>query len=150
MIEWSEQYSTGIDDIDKQHRALFKFFAILEKNIKKGDPSIIQESIRFMKTYMQEHFKFEEMCMFGTNCREAENNLEAHKEFEIKLKEFEQKIKESSEPLKILLEMTQFVEQWLINHIQKVDLELKARWKFNPQAPEPTFEQNDNKPMPIT
>jgi hemerythrin len=131
MIQWSEEYATGIEDIDKQHQALFKFFGVLEEKINKGDVTIVENSVGFMKTYLSEHFQFEEMCMFGVNCPEAERNMEAHKQFVVKLNEFDEKVKGSDDPLSVLKEMNQYVEFWLVNHIRKVDTELKKCWRAN-------------------
>lgn len=133
MIQWSEKYATGIEDIDKQHQALFKFFGVLEGKINKGDVAIIDNALVFMRKYLTEHFHFEEMCMYGVNCPETERNLEAHKSFIVQLGEFEKKVKESADPLGVLREMNRYIELWLVNHVCKVDIQLRKCWKANPQ-----------------
>ncbi|MBF0490159.1 MAG: hemerythrin family protein [Candidatus Omnitrophica bacterium] len=141
MMEWSEKYSTGIEDIDKQHRALFKFFAFMEKKIKEKDSTIIKDTLCFLETYIVEHFKFEEMCMLGTNCPEAENNKKEHDLFIIQLREFNNKVKTSPDPLEVMLEINHFVKNWLVNHISKTDAELKKYWKSPAQQPPPLGEE---------
>ena len=129
MLQWSEEYSTGIKDIDQQHKLLFKFVNVLEEEIKKGSGAeVIQKAVDFMEEYAREHFRFEEMCMCGVNCAETNNNKEAHGKFIEKLKEFDSKAKTQSNQQEVVIEMHRFVEDWLKTHLLNIDSKLKQCW----------------------
>jgi len=137
MLTWSQEYSTGVDEIDKQHQILFRFINTLEQEILKGKgKEIIEQAIEFMETYAQEHFQFEEMCMYGYSCPMAGKNKEAHQDFINKFKEIKEKADFDHPKSRTLLKVHQYCEDWIKSHILNIDSHMKECKKNNPAKTE--------------
>jgi len=126
MLRMTKDYLTGIEEIDKQHRILFKFVNILEREIESGETKkTLQKAIAFMENYTYEHFGFEEMCMYGYKCPETTKNKLEHEKFIKQLKKYNAKSQKKGYTKELIAEIHQFSESWLKSHILDVDSKLK-------------------------
>src|SRR5512138_3737270 len=94
-LMWRDEMTTGIVEIDAQHKYLIDTFNDLGHSILgKYDPEDITKVLKMMKFYVEWHFNREEECMARLHCPVGEKNLKAHAVFTKKLrayqKEFEQ------------------------------------------------------------
>ena len=126
-IEWQEEYKTGIEKIDAQHRQLFKLIngmeSLIERRVHEGPE--IEGLLMFLGGYIKTHFAFEESCMFKHACPVSHDNAKAHHEFiaffEATLAERE-KGKPGGEWLK---KLHQYLSHWMVSHICQVDTKLR-------------------------
>jgi len=127
MINWKESYSTGIAKLDSQHKSLFQYCNDLEEGLKnKGvSKSSLERDLSFLERYAKGHFGQEETCMYKYACPIAETNKSAHQEFIDKYKIFQQRITDGNDCDGIFKELHVFLENWLTNHIAKIDTKLK-------------------------
>jgi len=130
-IEWSEAYATTIDSIDRQHKKLFEYINKLENCILEGMyvGSKIDDILEFLGTYTKVHFSHEEFCMKENGCPTAEKNIKAHESFLEFYTDFVKSYKEASadaEKEKLIRRLQKMAEDWLVNHICKIDIHLKA------------------------
>lgn len=126
MIKWQERFSTGLESIDRQHQLLFGFFNDFEENINEGRGKIyLEKSFSFLEAYAKAHFKFEENCMDQHQCPCALQNKEAHAQFMNKIIEFKTKFASGQCKEGFYVEIHQFLEQWITNHIINIDGQLK-------------------------
>ncbi len=126
-FQWDEKYSTGNNEIDKQHKQIFTYLDDLEAHMKQG--ASLKWVTHFMTAlglYTRTHFCFEEICMRRTKCPVADKNKQQHgkllKIFDKAQKRFE---KEGVSD-ELLIEVQNFLTSWLVNHIMKIDVHLKA------------------------
>ena len=128
MIVWEEKYSTGVAELDKQHKSLFNYTNELEEYIKNnfGTQDTIDNMMRFLGQYIKVHFDHEETCMNKHLCPVAAKNKDAHQKFIQHFKVTQEKIKEGSANDKALKELHHFLETWLVEHICKIDTQLKT------------------------
>jgi hemerythrin len=128
MIKWQESYSTGIKKLDDQHKSLFDFCNDLEGIIQDGGVSkdILTASLRFLEQYVKVHFGQEETCMFKYACPVADKNKKAHEKFIQAYKDFQSQINEKGDTDGILEKLHHFLEAWLVDHICKIDTQLKS------------------------
>ncbi|MBF0489563.1 MAG: hemerythrin family protein [Candidatus Omnitrophica bacterium] len=128
MIEWDqERYSSGVDSIDKQHRMLFEFFNDFEECIKNGKGmSYLEVSFPLLEAYAKAHFKFEEDCMNQHQCPFAKENKDAHQAFIVKVEEVKKTFASGQCGDELLMQVHDFIEKWITNHIIGVDIHLKG------------------------
>ena len=131
MIKWQESYSTGVAKLDEQHKSLFKYSNELEESLNSQGVSkeTLQRSLHFLERYVKGHFGQEESCMHQFACPAANINKLAHQKFIEAYITFSDRISkdadndvDSDAPLK---ELHHFLENWLTEHICKIDTQLK-------------------------
>ncbi|MDE1921319.1 MAG: hemerythrin family protein [Candidatus Omnitrophica bacterium] len=127
MIEWQDAYSTGIVKLDKQHQNLFRFSNDLEERINCGVVSkqTVDGALQFLGNYIKGHFGQEETCMHRYVCPVAEKNTIAHQEFIKEFGIFQNTISKDGDNERPLRELHLFLQGWLVDHICKIDLQLK-------------------------
>ena len=127
MIKWQEAYSTGIKQLDQQHQELFVYSNDLEGILQDEDVSKekLEMGLEYLEQYAAKHFGQEENCMHQYACPIAGNNKQAHQKFIEAYKSFEIRINREEDIFSILRELHVFLEQWLVEHICKIDVRLK-------------------------
>lgn len=122
--EFTPEYMTGIDMIDREHRLLFQITERAYTEIRFGEPEKkideIMEILQELKEYTASHFTDEEEYMRSINYEGIEAQKRAHAAFIARLDEISQHdIKE--DPQKYLESLIGFLLGWLINHILNSD-----------------------------
>jgi hemerythrin len=121
MIEWKDSYSVDFDGIDDQHKKLIAIMAEVETaiNTKNNNFSIVIDVVNKLEKYIKEHFSYEEVLMEKHAYPYAESHLQQHNELRYKVLSINYDyIQESEDFYKSTLE---YLLNWLINHIMKVD-----------------------------
>lgn len=120
LLNWNSDLSVKIDSIDDQHKKLFDmindFYEGLNKNTGK---EAILKLVKGMREYTQMHFTTEEGYMSKNNYPEYEAHKKQHIIFIIKVEDLEKKI--MADKLVLSFEVTNFLKDWIKNHIQKTD-----------------------------
>ena len=127
MIIWEEKYATGVAELDKQHQQLFQYTNNLEEIIRDNALSkqTIERLLHFLEQYVKVHFNHEETCMFKHQCPIANKNKEAHQKFIEHYIKTEERVKTEGATDAILIDLHHFLETWLVEHICKIDTQLK-------------------------
>lgn len=126
-IKWSVNYATGEPKVDRQHQQLFEAVNRLEKLIAAGDldKSKVDQLVKFLGTYVRTHFSYEEICMLRHHCPAAEKNREAHRRFVAAFQDFVRRYEQAGPRPELLQALHRTAESWLVNHICKVDTQLR-------------------------
>lgn len=124
LIKWRDSYSTGIEEIDDEHKFLVKlinniFIAVRDKN-EQASGLTLDELI----TYTQVHFDHEEKLMAKANYPNLEEHKIIHKKLLEKVNEYKYLLENSD--AKILQELYIFLREWLMDHIMKEDMAFKV------------------------
>ncbi len=119
MYEMKEEFKTGIEIIDNEHKMLFEIAdKIYEFIIDKYDR--IVNLIEELKGYAALHFRDEEAYMESVNYKKMFTQKIDHDNFIKKLEEIDlNKIDENQH--KYILDLLEFVNQWLVSHILEKD-----------------------------
>ncbi len=120
-IEWSDELSTGIADLDKQHRFL------IEANIKllhDNDRKHLQQVVNDMLCFALTHFDTEEKLMqrFGYEnaCpEESREHIAQHRNFSRHVVEVVDQLREGKKIPH--LEIIKFIDHWFHDHVQVND-----------------------------
>ena len=120
QYSWSQEYSVGNDTIDGHHQHLFDLFND-SYNLLIASPSSsqTQKLISDLRLYTIFHFKEEEKAFMATSYPLIDEHLKLHHYFIEQLTHFEDLLK--TDPDAINEELFLFLNQWLIEHIQKQD-----------------------------
>ncbi|NDJ74767.1 MAG: hemerythrin [Chloroflexi bacterium] len=82
MITWTENMTTGVAKLDKQHQKLIEKYNELDEAISNHTGrEVIGEVLDFLQFYALWHFGEEEACMAQYQCPVARANQLAHAEF---------------------------------------------------------------------
>ncbi len=119
-ITWTESLSVKIESIDDQHKKLIDMINDFYENIsKKNNDENILKLISGMKSYTVMHFNKEEFLMKQYNYPHLEEHKKEHGEFISKVNALEEKVKKGT--IIVSFEITNFLKDWLKNHIQHTD-----------------------------
>ena len=125
-MKWNEDFATGIQRIDEDHKMIFKmaedFRSALDAG--KGD-AVYSVLLDALSTYCRGHFGFEERCMNEYRCPVARRNKEAHVRFLEVLSGFQQRYAVSGYDCTDARRLVDTIDQWLADHICHIDIHLK-------------------------
>lgn len=121
LVEWSSKYHIGIKEIDDQHKVLVdiinKLYASFGSNSSKKE---IKKNLKELVDYTVFHFGNEENYFKKFGYKDTPEHLEQHKKFVDKIKNFANEFEEGDST--VSLDIINFLKDWLINHILKIDV----------------------------
>ncbi len=125
MITWDDSLSTGLPNIDDQHKELIEHFNILLEAVEQGrGREETGKILDFLTFYAEWHFEREERCMDEYNCPAAEENKTAHEYFRVKFGQLCRRYQESDTDDEIIHDTVRELAVWFVNHISRIDTKL--------------------------
>ena len=117
-MEWREEYSIGIPEIDEEHKVLLVCIARLEdaKDDKQSDLAVYFV-LGELEDYVRVHFTVEEVIMRLFDFPGKEAHIRAHRKFA----EYVRSMQKSELQKQTRDEITAFLRDWLVNHIMTAD-----------------------------
>lgn len=122
----NEALTTGVKMIDIHHKELIAAINDLADAIEEGKgANSVKKILTFLEFYAEWHFNHEEKCAHKNQCPLAEVNQNAHAIFldHVKNYKLEYRQKDIDEDA-IARKIHQELSQWLVNHIQGIDIKL--------------------------
>ncbi|MGD0596609.1 MAG: bacteriohemerythrin [Sedimentisphaerales bacterium] len=127
-IRWKDEYSVGVEKIDRQHRHLFEIInKLIDHSGSSGDSALVSETLTEMLNYAKEHFTTEEELMQEYGYPEIESHKEQHIYFFKTTAELS--INALNKQSMVLREIVEFLKIWLTFHILKCDMKYKEFFK---------------------
>lgn len=124
-MKWREEFRVGEAQVDEQHKALFAFTDSYGEALRMGGGEKIYDLfLDYLVEYTRAHFDYEGGCMRACNCPIADRNAAEHAAF---LTEVERRVAlRKSRPFdrQTALGLLEFVENWLVSHICRIDVQL--------------------------
>ena len=124
MFEMKPEYFTGIDTIDQEHAKLFSIaneaYDLLINQFIPDKYDYIIEVLQELKDYTRYHFKHEEEYMLSIGYKRLFSQKVEHADFIEKLETFDISAIDANQR-ETLLELMEFLSEWLVNHILKKD-----------------------------
>lgn len=128
MLNFSEEYCTGVDLIDREHRRLFEILADLNElnSTEAADKSdAILDVVEELKDYTVKHFQDEERYMQSIQYEGLAVQQNVHQSFIEKIDSIN--LEDMKENQQVYLDvLIDFLANWLINHIMKMDQKIPA------------------------
>ncbi|MCP5502570.1 MAG: bacteriohemerythrin [Leptospiraceae bacterium] len=122
LVKWDQDWSTGIDVIDSQHKSLFEILNNLARAQKYGrEMEVLSRIFNNLKIYVYTHFTLEEELMLKVNYPDFDNHKLSHLIFIGKVLDAEKDLKtgDKEAPKRVI----SFLSDWLISHIKHSDKE---------------------------
>lgn len=120
MLQWKDEYNTGVKLMDQQHRRLVELINQLFQCMKDGgDRMLLAEVVDELVNYTVTHFRAEEDVMKKHNYPDFEAHKVVHKNFVEQVGVYAAKLK-SGDRLPPA-DVYKFLKDWLISHIEKQD-----------------------------
>ncbi|MGR3302653.1 MAG: bacteriohemerythrin [Candidatus Scalindua sp.] len=120
MIEWSNKYSVGVSVMDEEHKG---FIGILNKVIAAKQRNYSQEEIEDilgeLVKFAKEHFQNEEACMSKFEYPDYLSHYNEHMNFSLHMIIYNNQVINGE--YKIMGELYNYLQEWLVHHIQKTD-----------------------------
>ncbi len=127
-ICWKEEYSVGIEKIDRQHRHLFEIInKLIDHSDSSGNSGLVPETLTEMLDYAKEHFTTEEELMQEYGYPEIGLHKEQHIYFFKTTAELS--VNALNKQSMVYSEIVEFLKLWLTLHILKVDMKYKEFFK---------------------
>lgn len=124
MFVWKDDYNTGIDEIDTQHRQLFKLGSQIFDLVSLDDGfdhyDEIINILNDLREYTIYHFDFEEKYMLSIGYEDFDSHKDLHDKLIDRISNIETKDIDSDQK-SISLNLLDFIATWIGNHILKED-----------------------------
>ena len=135
MLEWTAALAVGVNQIDTQHKELFRRLAGLARAMSGGNAQAeAARLIPFLADYVVEHFAAEEAYMARYAYPAAGSHKLQHQLFTRELTAFQQKMDREGFSAGLVLALHAKASDWLVNHIAKTDKLLGAYLKSKQAA----------------
>jgi hemerythrin len=121
-MKWSDEYATGIADIDNDHQILFMFVNDLhDKFVAGASDDDLATTLSGLVNYVNVHFVREESLMADAGYEDLEDHAEAHRRLSARV--FALKEQFDDRPGDFNREaFLEFLKGWLTSHILYTDM----------------------------
>jgi hemerythrin len=120
IFTWNDSYSVSVASMDNQHKKLFDLINQLHDAMAAGKgKEIIGTVLNEMLDYTKTHFTAEEKILEKHNYPGLPEQKKQHGIYIQKVVEMQEKAKTGN--LVLSLEASQFLKEWLLNHILVID-----------------------------
>ncbi|MGD8908391.1 MAG: bacteriohemerythrin [Chromatiales bacterium] len=125
FVEWSNDLSVGIEEIDEQHKVLVGLVNKMHEAIHQRHGSDVVISILSdLADYTRIHFAVEESLMRILNYPGYEEHKKVHEELLHTVQDLQEKV--ASGKKSIGFELMHFLKTWLTKHILDEDMEYSS------------------------
>ena len=120
-LEWKPSYSVNNDAVDKDHKGFFK----LAQELGESQPSreLFGDVLERLEQYATDHFAREEALMTIIKYPGLDAHIKSHKTFidwlAVATRRYHSSAEEETDMGR---QITEFVENWLVEHILKEDM----------------------------
>lgn len=122
MIEWQENLSIGVLEIDIQHKLLFdKVNAFLVACHTETESEGLYRLFWFLEAYTITHFNQEEKLMQQVGFPDFPKHRESHLAFADEIGNLKERLKNEGPTQTLINTITMFISGWLIQHISHMD-----------------------------
>jgi len=122
MLQWSDDLSVGIQEIDKQHKELIARVNALGKAMQEGrGQQEIGATLAFLGEYVVKHFGDEEKRMARHNYPGLAAHQLQHHMFVSSFTGLKRQYEQQGASSPLLLHLHSRVSEWLVNHIKNTD-----------------------------
>ncbi len=122
LFEWTQAISVNEKNIDMQHKKLLhQVNILLSAVVNNSENEIISEAINFLDSYITDHLMYEEKYMEDNNYPNIEIHKKMHHDFISHYQDFKNKFIAGVSNDKLALEIEQYIGNWWIEHIGKMD-----------------------------
>ena len=128
FINWSEEFTTGIESIDDQHRHLLDLINKFEEASRRGKGfRVMTDILNDLVGYTQEHFAHEEKIMEECGFPGIDKHIARHRGLLQKVERFQFEF--GARENRVTAEVRDFLRYWVRSHILQDDMAYAAHLK---------------------
>jgi hemerythrin len=121
-LKWDKRLETGIDEVDSQHRDLFRRIDSLELSLYGGKSKVeTMMMIEYLEAYVEEHFDAEEGLLLRFGYPDIGKHRQEHHEFRELYKKIRDEYEKKEADSYMALDVDKEIRKWWENHIMKSD-----------------------------
>ncbi len=125
-VEWTPAMSTGVEEVDVQHREfLRRLNQLIEAILAGAGNDKVGPLFGYLGEYVTLHFSSEESCMNRFHCPVAAKNVAAHAKFIETFQRLRARHASSGADARLLVEVQRDLADWFVNHICSIDVQMK-------------------------
>ncbi|MFO0583822.1 MAG: hemerythrin family protein [Anaeromyxobacter sp.] len=124
--QWSAALAVGVDDIDEQHRELFRRAGELVVALKGGRRTDVGALVEYLGEYADRHFAAEEALMRETAYPGLERHRARHEEFRADLRRYVGEYERKGATPLVTLTLHNWLSDWLRGHVSTADVDVGA------------------------
>jgi len=125
VIDWKDELATGNEEIDNQHKELFRRFNNLQSACKEGKGlDDLSNLLAFLGEYVRFHFELEEQLQITFNYPGYLTHKEEHNDFICNFRRLEAQLNAQGTTPALLIQTNMVLVDWLIRHFTWTDKEL--------------------------
>lgn len=121
-VQFGPQYHVGIAQVDQEHQQLFAIVARIQAALEQDSDTaqaLARQAVAELLDYTRTHFASEEALMAAAGYPELATHQDLHQDLLYQVSDMEMRV-EMGEP-SASLDLSRFLANWLINHIQAAD-----------------------------
>ena len=131
-IRWQDNLSVGIELIDKQHQKWMEHYNNMVDSItSQQNKTQVSKTLGFLIDYTEGHFSTEEKFMTAHKYAGFQEHKAKHDELRATLTNLVREFEEEGATTQLAKAVDAFLGNWLIKHIQEVDMKFGAFIKEN-------------------
>ena len=119
IITWQDEYSVNVKEIDDQHKHFIGILNRLYMAIQASDTAVLSPLIDELVAYATKHFATEEKYFDQFHYEGATEHKEEHAKLAATVAE--SLARKTEDPLTLSYELLDFLEDWLVNHLNTMD-----------------------------
>jgi hemerythrin len=130
-LQWTQEYSVGVEEIDSQHRELFDRINNLDSAMKQGRAKEeVVRLIKFLDAYVNIHFGAEEKYMTDYDYPGYALHKTKHNWFEKEFSEIRTKLDAEGVTPDLIMLSNNLLITWFSNHVRTIDMMLGSFLKL--------------------
>ncbi len=120
QIEWKDEYSVGIKELDEQHKELFRLINRLYQESESA--GMITYAFDSLERYVNIHFRTEEKLLEKAAYADLKAHKIEHKQFEDWLKSVKITFAAGASPQRMAGVINEYLQDWWTHHILESDM----------------------------
>jgi hemerythrin len=126
-IHWTPELSVGVEEIDNQHKELYRNVDVFFEQIRKGNGNgNLVNLFSYLESYATTHFSLEEkyMAIFhveGCGYEDAKVHKAEHRAFLRDFTAYREEFLENGPTLLLVAEFQKWIVNWMAGHFGKTD-----------------------------
>lgn len=120
QIEWKEEFSVGIKELDEQHKELFRLINRLQEESESA--GMITYAFDSLERYVNIHFRTEERLLEKAGYSDLKTHKIEHKQFETWLKSVKITFASGASPTRMANMINEYLQDWWTHHILDSDM----------------------------
>lgn len=126
-IKWRPEMEIGIEEIDRQHKALINAVNNFLQACAGGKgKEEVGKTLTLLSNYVVTHFNYEQEYQKKYNYPKHEQHLKMHRAFLKEVENLKDKFEEEGASLYFTIQFSKKVVNWIVTHIGGADAEFAA------------------------